>query len=474
MSSGQTTRRAVAIVAVVLFVISWSCPRTREKDLVPAGPPPASSIRFRYAVYLLPTPAHADDPSAVLHAALATSYPGLKLVEQIPNDPGAMLLRAHLEKDALKEFAPPTLQSLQYFGHGISPEQAQALQKSDEAFILDFAHPKEQVWTALRMANTLVEEIARKTGGLLWDEETREVFSADAWHEKRLASWSEGVPNVSSETLIHAYNHGEYVRAVTLGMTKLGLPDVVIEDSSWGSDNQVANLINLFCQSMAEGETFTKSGEFKLDLRAIKNATVRDEQLKSLKPKAAGAACLTLKQGKWEEGDPRNRLIELAPDKYPGGDIHAKQESMIASFFGSEDSLFKVQHNEELLAASAKAKAKLPELQKAFIAGLQPGEFIDLKASFRTPDGGTEWMWVEVTSWRDDQIKGLLDNDPSFVSELHAGQVVEIRQEDVFDYIRHYPDKRTEGNTTSDIIRKMSGSTTKLGVSPDMPGCAAD
>jgi len=64
-----------------------------------------------------------------------------------------------------------------------------------------------------------------------------------------------------------------------------------------------------------------------------------------------------------------------------------------------------VRHNEELLAASARAKAKLPELQKAFTAGLQPGEFIDLKAPFPTPDGGTEWMWVEVTSWKDDKIK---------------------------------------------------------------------
>src|SRR5260221_11494436 len=147
---------------------------------------------------------------------------------------------------------------------------------------------------------------------------------------------------------------------------------------------------------------------------------------------------------------------------------------MIAYLFGSEDSLFKGQHNEELLAASAKARSKLSELPIAFIAGLQPSEFIELKAPFHTPDGGTEWMWVEVTSWKGDKIKGLLDNDPSFISDLHAGQVVEIQQEDVFDYIRHYPDKRIEGNTTSDIIRRISESTTKLGVSRVVPGCAPD
>jgi uncharacterized protein YegJ (DUF2314 family) len=149
---------------------------------------------------------------------------------------------------------------------------------------------------------------------------------------------------------------------------------------------------------------------------------------------------------------------------------------MISSFFGSEDSLVKVHHNEELLAASARAKAKLAELQKAFAAGLQPGEFIDLKAPFRTPDGGTEWMWVEVTSWKNDKIKGLLDNDPSYLSDLHAGQVVEVRQEDIFDYIRHYSNKRTEGNTTSDMIRKMeeSKTTTTLVAPPVIPGCSTN
>jgi uncharacterized protein YegJ (DUF2314 family) len=467
-------RTAVEIVALVLFVISCSC--SRKPDRFPAGSPIATSIRFQYAVYLLPAPSAAKDPLDLVHGVLATKYSVLKQVDQIPKEPKAMFIRARMQRNAQKEYAPPDMKSLQYFGRGITQEQGQALQKSDEVLILDFAHPTEQVWTALRSANELVEEIARKTGGLVWDEETREIFSSDAWHERRLAAWSGDVPDVASETVIHSYPKGEYVRAITLGMAKLGLPDVVIEDSSWGSDDQVGNLINLFCQSMVEGRTISRAGEFRLDLRAIKNSTVRDKQLKSLNGNAAGVACLTLEHGKYEEGDPKNRLIELASDKYPGKDVHARQESMISSFFGSEDSLVKVHHNEELLAASARAKAKLAELQKAFAAGLQPGEFIDLKAPFRTPDGGTEWMWVEVTSWKNDKIKGLLDNDPSYLSDLHAGQVVEVRQEDIFDYIRHYSNKRTEGNTTSDMIRKMeeSKTTTTLVAPPVIPGCSTN
>jgi uncharacterized protein YegJ (DUF2314 family) len=453
MPSARVT--ALLVAASVVCVALCSCSRGPDKGLVPAGSLMADSIRFQYAVYLLPVPPHSVDPAAALREALVDSSNELKLVDEIPRDPRAALIHTRIQKNVPKEYPPPDLKSLQYLGHGVSPEQAQALQKSSEAFIPEFAHPKDRVWTALRTANTLVEEIARKTGGLVWDEETREVFSPDAWHKKRLASWKTDVPDVPSETVVQIYQKDEYVRAITLGMAKLGLPDVVIEDSSWSSNNQAGNLINLFCQSLAEGKTVRKAGTFRLELRAIRNSTVRDDQMNSLKSNASGIACLTLKQGKWEAGDPKNRLIQLTSDTYPGSDLHVRQETMLSSFFGSEDSVTTVQHNEELLAASAKAKTKLPEMQKAFARGLEPGEFIDVKAPFGTPDGGTEWMWVEVTSWKNNEIKGLLQNDPSNVPNLHSGQVVDVRQEEVFDYIRQYADKQTEGNTTGDIIRKM-------------------
>lgn len=415
----------------------------------------ADSIHFQYAVYLLPMPTHSVDPAAALHDALVSKYKDLKLVDKIARESQTALIHARVQKNVPQEYPPPDLKSLQYFGRGVSPQQAQALQKCNEAFVLEFAHPKDHVWTALRTANALVEEIARKTGGLVWDEETREVYSPDAWHKKRLASWTTDVPDVSSETVVQTYQKGEYVRAITLGMAKLGLPDVVVEDSSWSSNDQVVDLINLFCQSLAEGKTVRKTGAFRLEMRAIRNSTVRDDQMRSLKANASGIACLTLRQGRWEAGDAKNRLIQLTSDAYPGKNVYVRQETMLSSFFGSEDSITTVHHTEELLAASAKAKAKLPELQKAFAAGLEPGEFIDVKAPFGTPNGGTEWMWVEITSWNNNEIRGLLQNDPSNVPNLHSGQVVEVRQEKVFDYIRQYADKQTEGNTTGDIIGKM-------------------
>lgn len=141
---------------------------------------------------------------------------------------------------------------------------------------------------------------------------------------------------------------------------------------------------------------------------------------------------------------------------------------MIMSFLGGSDANKHIEHTEELLAASREARTKLPELRKAFNAGLQPGEYIEVKAPFQTLNGGDEWMWVEVTVWKGDSIKGILDNDPEEVPYLHAGQVVEVKEKDVFDYLHHYPDKHTEGNTTGQVIDKMDANT-QLHATTPMP-----
>jgi len=178
--------------------------------------------------------------------------------------------------------------------------------------------------------------------------------------------------------------------------------------------------------------------------------------------------------GKWEDGDPHNTLVQLTFGKYPCTDSHARQERMLSSFFGWEDHVTYIKHDDELLAASNRAKQQLPALQKAFAAGLRPGEYLEVKAPFKTDSGGTEWMWVEVTTWRENRIGGLLDNEPEKVPNLHSGQHVEVRQEEVFDYLHTFPDKPTEGNTTGAIIQQMQKEADPPktpNVQPVIPAC---
>ena len=167
-------------------------------------------------------------------------------------------------------------------------------------------------------------------------------------------------------------------------------------------------------------------------------------------------ACLNLKEAHLEEGDPRNRIIDLAFDRYEGNDKHAQQDAAFGWLFGWEDAVRNnVEHTDELLEESRKEKSKLPQLRKDFDAGLLPGEYILVKAPFDAPDGGREWMWVEIRKWKRHAITGVLQNQPERIPKLHDGQVVQVQEEDVFDYVRHYPDGRKDGNTTGAMIQKV-------------------
>ncbi|HKV92914.1 MAG TPA: hypothetical protein VJW20_10230 [Candidatus Angelobacter sp.] len=236
----------------------------------------AEVIQFNYSVYLLPGRTNGKQALAACTQLLHTRYKALKMVADIPGHPTHLtdpLVSVHLERDVRKNYAPPAIELLKYRGIGLSPEQGGALQKSREAIILQFAHSKEQVWSSLLAATQLAEDVARRTGGLILDEDTLEVFTPDAWHKKRLGDWSGGVPELANQFTIDFYPMGEYMRAVTLGLDKFGLPDVVVQEVPQSAGTEVEGLIDIFAQTMAEGATFPGSGKFKIDIHRLEMST---------------------------------------------------------------------------------------------------------------------------------------------------------------------------------------------------------
>jgi uncharacterized protein YegJ (DUF2314 family) len=411
-------------------------------------------IQFEFALYFLPKPS--KDPLAELDVLLKKDFAFFKRADKLEENPKQGYVAARIETDVQSKYAPPNSQSIQYFGRGLSREQGEALERSQTALVLDFAYPKKHVWDGMRSALNLTDALAANLGGLIWDEETREVFTQVAWNERRIKTWTDEFPEIAKHTVMHAYKKDEYARAISLGMIKFGLPDVVIEEFSWTLEGNMGHVLNMFAQSLAEGPVIAFPGDFDLDFKSIKNAKVREPQMTTLKLNATGVALLRLKKGTWEEGDPKNRLVEITFERGLGPDIHAKQDQVLSAAFGWEDRAMAVKHSEELEAARRQARTKLPGLRAEFNKGLAPGEFIELKAPFTTPDGGTEWMWVEVITWNGDKISGLLKNEPFNIPTLHGGQTVEVSESKVFDYIRRHADGTTEGNETSKIIEKLS------------------
>jgi uncharacterized protein YegJ (DUF2314 family) len=407
------------------LLLVLACERERPLSAALATP----QIRFEYAIFVLP--------------------PARAAVPRVP-------VKARVE--SIKRYPPPDVPSLRYFGRGISDAQAAALQKSTGAIVLTFAHDQKDTWGELRKATELTASVARATGGLIWDGETRELFTADEWERRRLSKWNEDVPVAYEHFAIHVYQDGDYVRAITLGMIKFGLPDVVMNRFPWGQQAQVGHTIQLVAQKLVEGQPLGTGGSFEADAHMIRNRRMREWFLTDLAAGGTGKARLRLREGEAEEGDPDNRLIETFADDYAGRDFHAKREAMLTALFGAEeDKVVDVRHDEKVLEASRRAREHLPALRKAFNAGLTPGETILLKAPFRAADGTNEWMWVEVSRWRGDAITGVLTNDPQRVKDLHSGQEVQIRESEVFDWMRRYPDGRTDGNTTAAVIYPDGG-----------------
>jgi uncharacterized protein YegJ (DUF2314 family) len=425
----------------------------RHSDLF-KGPFQKGPIHYGFAIYYLPVPEH--PPEEVLKALLDGEFKQWRLVTSGEPNPEEMTISARSINPSAS-YAPPSVESLRYFGRGISKEQADALQKTEAAFILDFQYGKEHVLDGMQAACALHERLARATGGVIWDEETREGFSADEWHKRRLSSWKNDLPDISQQVAIHAYKKETFVRAITLGMAKFGLPDIAVEDFSWDSSRTMGILVAIFGQAMLEGAGADSPESFTLDLKKIRHDDVRERQLTTLKKHATAKVQLVLRSGKWEEGDPRNRLVKLGFDHYEGPDLHARQQKLLEDFLGWSDSISTVQPNKELRDASERARAKLPKLRADFVSGLAPGESILVKAPFRAPDNGEEYMWVEVSKWKDSKIGGLLRSEPYKVKTLHAGQIVEVLEAEVYDYIRQFPDGSREGNETGKIIQAQQG-----------------
>jgi hypothetical protein len=418
----------------------------------PAGSPATESVRFQIAIFHLQPPR--KDPLQVLRAEVASRHKALKIVDALPEKPAGMsYLSARIEKDVREKYTPPDVDALKYFGRGLSAEQALAVQSAPQVLVLEFGHPQAKAAASLRAAGALAESLARASGGLVWDDETREMFTADAWNQRRVKAWSGDIPDMARHITVHVYESGTLVRAISLGMAKFGLPDLVVDGFSWSRSDSMTRLINLAGQSMAEGGGVGREGRFQVDAKALRHPEVRERVTGSLLEGATARADLTLVAGEWEQGDPVNRLAQIRFDRYPGPDLQARQEKLFISLFGSEDSATQVKHTDAILAASRRAAEKLPALRRAFTAGFQPGEYLLVKAPFPTPSGGNEWMWVEVAKWWGNSIEGPLRNEPVEVPDLHAGQVVRVDQRQVFDYIRRFPDGTEEGNETGRLMR---------------------
>jgi len=453
------------VVAVVIGFIIWRTyspqsekPPARLTDQqlgqgeaggvpVPAGSLLAEKTSFVFAVFHPQKPE--DDPVKSVQAIISRRKLNLRLEPAAGEEtnPPAVVVR----RTDTKTYPVPPGDLIQYFGRGLSQEDVSRLTGSGHVTTLWFLSPADGFLEVLKEANLLAGDLADESKGFVWDEETRECFTPQVWRQRRIEAWKGRFPLITEHIVLHAYSTGELNRAITLGMAKFGLPDICIKDFPRSYVTGMGILINVVAQSILENPNLGQEGRLPLDLAAL--STEQNKEADRLE----GKATLHIAVGTREEGDPMNRLIEVV---FPGdaGSLNERQEALVTKLFGpGSDGVVSVEHNQELMDASREAqKYLLEKLKPRFLAGLAPAERLSVKAPFATPQGGQEWMWLEVVKWEGEKIYGILMNEPHYIPGLKSGARVETTEEAVFDYIHETPDGKSEGNRTGKIMQRLN------------------
>ena len=101
---------------------------------------------------------------------------------------------------------------------------------------------------------------------------------------------------------------------------------------------------------------------------------------------------------------------------------------------------------EEAIAPYVKqAKETLPQAKKKYLKGLQKKEVFFVTT--RIHEGGRfEQVFVKVTSWEDDTIRGILASNMELLTSHKKGEIVNCKESEILDWTISKPNGTEEGN----------------------------
>ncbi|MBL9022875.1 MAG: DUF2314 domain-containing protein [Myxococcales bacterium] len=353
----------------------------------------------------------------------------------------------------LAELEPPSVQQLGNFGRGLDEAEKQAAAASKGALLFALELDADRDNQRLQKAQSLALELAKRHSAFVWDEITRELFTVAAWEKLRVQGWEGALPDVSSQITVHYYRtEGDRYRAITLGLGKLGVPDLVIQSLPPPHSQEGIQLVMIAAQRLVEGAELTGTGQLHLELGAVRHARAKEMLSEgTMKP---GSAVIVLKEAPREEGDPDNRLLELRFEGYAAKTEEERIGLAIEALFGpAPDPTSLVPADDpELRAIGERARAKLRALAPKMKNGPPPREQLTVKAPFEADDGSIEWMWVSVTAWSGKTIVGSLNNKPQRVAKLGVGAKVEVSEDKIADYVWTRADGTKEGGESIELF----------------------
>src|SRR5262249_49790052 len=146
-----------------------------------------------------------------------------------------------------KEYGLPNEARLKFMGVGLSQDEKQALLSAQSIWAAMFVAPQSDAIAATKRADQVLMKLADLSHGVICDETTRRYYSPKWWKTKRLAAWEGDLPDAYALVSIDFYRveeKGSY-RAISLGMSKLGLPEVVVNEMIQDNSRSISSLMYL-------------------------------------------------------------------------------------------------------------------------------------------------------------------------------------------------------------------------------------
>ena len=296
---------------------------------------------------------------------------------------------------------------------------------------------------SLRVVSQAALELAREQHGWVLDPMAGAAYTA--------AQFEKHVPGDPLDVRKLVYVHGVQGDGSqpfldTMGMTKLGLPELRVSAAASGQLDSLTTLIDATAQYLVAHDVAVP-GPLDIDFAALPGEWHVDEI-----KKAGGSAKARWRIAWTKDPDSGDDELELTPAQGSGVEGAV---ALIEECFGKiEEQMADIKAGDpELAAAAVKARADLVARRAHYKTGVPAGEQLAIKAPFHDGDL-TEWMWVDVVSWKGDTFQGTLDNDPEQVKNVKMGQTVRVKLADVADFIATTADGAQSGGYSVEVIKK--------------------
>ena len=372
-------------------------------------------------------------------------------------NPDLMALQVALRRDIpveiLRECAPM-----------LSEEQRREIDAATHCIVVRASDhlpgPRLGLWAAVAVSKACAE---RYGSGVMLDADTSGPFPVKTPFRELHSKFEPRLTRFVRSVYSFSASGAGYM--TTSGMPRFGLPDLqVIDIPMIDMEALGATLIGL-CQVLvtmvggSNGDHETPEPIPGVLETVVTDAYLRTARLPNAPPVKTGAeARVRLEYGP-RPGHPEQKYFTLRPPGGYTGEYGAWLHSLVNTFFEPENTVrptvVAAPGVETMDQAHSRALAELPTIKRRYLSGaFVPGQFL-IKHGF--PVGGgrndeQEFMWLVVREWMENRIVGELVNKPQLCKNIKMGQVIELTEADIFDWIVIGPDGPEEGGYTNSAV----------------------